>query len=96
MEIGDIKEIDGVKRKVIGFSVINGTSYPNTEPYKEETEEEQEKEEQEEPKEPEKETDSEFKCRYCGKVCKNALGLASHEKACKENPENKEVEDGNN
>ena len=30
-------------------------------------------------------------CQYCGKECKNALGLASHEKACKENPTNKEA-----
>ena len=30
-------------------------------------------------------------CLYCGKECKNALGLASHEKACKENPTNKEA-----
>ena len=34
MQIGDIKEFDGVKRKVTGFSVINGVVYPNTEPYK--------------------------------------------------------------
>lgn len=30
----------------------------------------------------------ELKCQYCGKVCKNALGLASHEEHCKENPKN--------
>lgn len=27
--------------------------------------------------------EEELKCQYCGKVCKNALGLASHEKTCK-------------
>ncbi len=30
-----------------------------------------------------------YKCQYCGKECKSALGLNSHERACKENPENK-------
>lgn len=30
--IGDIAEFNGEKRKVTGFSVINGVSYPNTEP----------------------------------------------------------------
>jgi len=25
----------------------------------------------------------EFVCSKCGRICKNALGLASHEKACK-------------
>ena len=29
----------------------------------------------------------EYKCQYCGKVCKNALGLASHEEHCKEKPQ---------
>jgi hypothetical protein len=63
MEIGDIKEFDGVKRVVTGFTLVAGEMYPNTEPYKE--------------------PEEEFKCRYCGKVCKNALGLASHEEHCK-------------
>lgn len=27
-----------------------------------------------------------FTCQYCGKVCKNALGLSSHEKHCPSNP----------
>ena len=40
----------------------------------------------EEPKE-----ETKLTCLYCGKECKNALGLASHEKACKENPTNKEA-----
>jgi Zn finger protein HypA/HybF involved in hydrogenase expression len=36
----------------------------------------------------EEEEPKELKCQYCGKVCKNALGLASHEEHCKENPKN--------
>lgn len=27
-------------------------------------------------------------CQYCGKECKNELGLNSHEKSCKLNPSN--------
>lgn len=37
--IGDVDVFDGIKRKVTGFSVINGVSYPNTEPYLEPDEE---------------------------------------------------------
>lgn len=65
-KIGDVIESDGTKRKVIGFSVINGVEYPNTEP-----------------------VEDALICRYCGKECKSILGLNSHERACKENPENK-------
>jgi hypothetical protein len=71
-KIGETAEFDGVKRKVTGFSVINGVVYPNTEPYKE----------------PE-----ELKCRYCGKVYREAAWLEAHEEKCKENPKNKEVEE---
>lgn len=28
----------------------------------------------------------EFKCRYCGKICKNANSLRNHERLCKLNP----------
>jgi DNA-directed RNA polymerase subunit RPC12/RpoP len=32
---------------------------------------------------PEKESDAEkFFCQYCGRECKNVLGLQSHERAC--------------
>ena len=34
------------------------------------------------------EIQSELLCQYCGRPCKNKLGLASHEKACKQNPSN--------
>ena len=37
--------------------------------------------------EPYIEETEEYKCQYCGKVCKNALGLASHEEHCKEKPQ---------
>lgn len=30
-----------------------------------------------------------FKCQYCGRVIMSKVGLASHEKHCKENPANK-------
>ena len=69
-KIGDVMESDGAKRKVIGFSVINGVEYPNTELVTESIEDA-------------------LACQYCGKECKSALGLNSHERACKENPENK-------
>ena len=36
----------------------------------------------------EEKEDGEYSCQYCGKVCKNALGLASHEEHCKSNPKN--------
>ena len=68
-KIGDVDVFDGVKRKIIGFTLVNGVEEPNTEPYVEEPEEE-------------------LKCQYCGKVCKNKLGLTSHEEHCKENPAN--------
>lgn len=71
MQIGDIKEFDGVKRKITGFCMVGFDQYPVTEPYLEPAD------------------DEELKCQYCGKVCKNALGLASHEEHCKENPKNK-------
>jgi hypothetical protein len=67
LKVGDIREFDGVKRIVTGFSLVAGTMYPDTEPYVKA---------------------EELKCQYCGKVCKNALGLASHEDHCKENPKN--------
>lgn len=28
----------------------------------------------------------EYKCKYCGKICKNANSLRNHERLCKENP----------
>lgn len=65
-KVGDVREIDGVKRVITGFTLVAGEMYPNTEPY----------------------TEEELKCQYCGKVCKNALGLNSHEEHCKENPKN--------
>lgn len=71
MEVGDIKEFDGIKRKVVGFNMINGEPFPNTEIYTEE---------------------EELKCKYCGKAYKDASWLESHEKTCKENPINKEVD----
>lgn len=27
-----------------------------------------------------------FICKYCGKICKNAISLRNHERFCKENP----------
>jgi len=32
------------------------------------------------------ESDEELACQYCGKVCKSALGLSSHERNCPSNP----------
>lgn len=76
-KIGETAEFDGVKRKVTGFSVINGVVYPNTEPYAESE------------KAPEGEgKDPNLVCQYCGKECGSPVGLISHERACKMNPAN--------
>lgn len=32
----------------------------------------------------------EYKCRYCGKICKNANSLRNHERLCKLNPDHQE------
>lgn len=32
----------------------------------------------------------EFKCKYCGKICKNANSLRNHERLCKLNPDHQE------
>jgi hypothetical protein len=75
MQIGEVKEFDGVKRIITGFTLVSGEMFPNTEPYVE----------------PEDTADEpeELKCRYCGKVYKDASWLESHEEKCKENPKNK-------
>ena len=94
LKIGDIKVINGEKRIVTGFTNVCGEIHPNTEPYTEhvevveETEEETVEEESAEiPDEEVDEEEPKYKCQYCGKVCKNALGLASHEEHCKEKPQ---------
>lgn len=71
-EIGKIYEFDGQKRKVVGFTDINGQICPNTEPSDGEPEETEEK-----PAE-------KLVCRYCGKEFKTKVGLTNHEKYCKE------------
>ena len=32
----------------------------------------------------------EYKCQYCGKICKNANSLRNHERLCKLNPNHQE------
>lgn len=41
---------------------------------------------------------SELSCRFCGKVCKSAIGLNAHERACADNPDNRkgEIDGGTN
>ena len=34
--------------------------------------------------------DVEYKCQYCGKICKNANSLRNHERLCKLNPNHRE------
>jgi hypothetical protein len=68
-KIGDVEEFEGVKRIVTGFTLVAGEMCPNTEIYTESEDAANEPQE--------------LKCQYCGKVCKNALGLASHEEHCK-------------
>ena len=100
MQIGDIKEFDGVKRKIIGFTVINGEQCPNTEPYLEpaDDEEPEDSKEQETETKPGQATEDEGKdpnlsanlaCQYCGREIGSPVGLISHERACKMNPANK-------
>lgn len=76
MEIGEIKEFDGVKRIVTGFTLVSGEKCPNTEPYTE-------------PENTPEDEPEVLKCQYCGKEYKDASWLASHEEKCKENPKNK-------
>lgn len=41
MQIGDIKEFDGVKRKITGFCMVGFDQYPVTEPYLEPADDEE-------------------------------------------------------
>ena len=93
-KIGDVDVFDGVKRKIIGFTVINGEQCPNTEPYLEPADDE----EPEDSEEPEQAPEDEGKdpnlsanlvCQYCGREIGSPVGLISHERACKMNPANK-------
>ncbi|MDD4564835.1 MAG: hypothetical protein PHE79_05090 [Eubacteriales bacterium] len=115
-KIGDVTIIDGEKRKVTGFCLVGGVSYPNTEPTGDavtvegETREDKLRKELEEKVRAEiladmqadpgtEETPPEdegkdpnlsknLNCQYCGRECGSPVGLMSHEKACKMNPEN--------
>lgn len=137
-KIGDVTIIDGEKRKVTGFCLVGGISYPTTEPAEgavtvEETTEDEIRKELEEkiraeleekvraeilaemqgapgrdetpeeeietPEETSEKTAPEdegkdpnlsknLNCQYCGRECGSPVGLMSHEKACKMNPDN--------
>jgi len=87
MKLHEIMESDGLKRKIIDF---DSEGRPVTEPYDGE-EEQTENEEETSTEETEKTTGTEeptgeFRCQYCGKVCKSDLGLKAHERSCGKNP----------
>ena len=91
MQIGDIKEFDGVKRKITGFCMVGFDQYPVTEPYLEPADDEIELETEEAEALDEfgdAEESKELKCQYCGKVYKEIQWLEAHEAKCKENPAN--------
>ena len=83
MKIGDIITSDGVKRKIVDFSLVEGMMCPNTiiignEPEMVEKE----------PLTATEETKAEkYVCQYCGRECASAFGLRSHERKCSKNPD---------
>ena len=91
---GDVDVFDGVKRKIIGFTVINGEQCPNTEPYLEPADDEKPEDSEEAEQAPEDEgkdpnLSANLVCQYCGREIGSPVGLISHERACKMNPANK-------
>lgn len=72
MKVGDIIEVDGQRKRVVSFTAVLGVEYPNVEPVGEEK------------SEPKPEPKEIYTCQYCGKEITSQIGLASHERSCKQ------------